>query len=943
MWRLLRFTFLFVLLTGGAALAQTVSSTMGAIDGKVTDTSSAVLPGVTVTISSPAMMGSRNTVTNPTGDFRFTAITPGDYVATFELPGFVTMKRTEIHVAAGFTASLNIQMNLAGLEEAVTVTGASPVVDTQSTKITTTFDSKTLAALPNGSNDPWAVLAETPAVKLSRIDVGGSTSGTQTGYTAYGTTGQNRPMIEGINSTEGTGAFGNYVDMSTFDEVAVNAAGNTAEMGPPGIQMVFVGKSGGNTYHGSLGANYENEKWQSYNIDAALVAAGAVGGGGLAPRDVNRLHSFRDDYANLGGYIVKDRLWWFGAYRDLESEARYTNFPVKPFLTRLKTLTGKGTYQLTQNNRFIGYYEYNTKRQPNRLDAFALGLNAIYTSADASFDQHYYPRLFKVEYNSVLSDSMFFEIRTGQFGYNWTDYNYTNAPRYEDVGNNLVSGASRTRYTNPRRNQVLGSLSYYRQGWGGNHNLKLGWEIFRQTDTTGEFVGSWNNVVHTLRNGAPLEVYLLGNPSDNTAGLWNEGLYVTDTWRVNNKLSLNLGLRYDRFQNFLSPQKHEADRFFPETVNFPAVRNTRLWNTVAPRIGITYNVTGDGKTVLKGNWGVYWSNPGTASANPNGSWQKRYVWTDVNKNMVWDPGEEGRLVSSSGGIATVSLDPNQKDQYTIDMGGWLEREVVQNLGIRGGFVLRTEHNLSATVNINQPFSAFTVPRMVRDPGPDGIVGNGDDGPLIQAWDLDAAHLGLPTQNLVTNVDGDTKFLTWEIAGTKRMSNHWSMMVAATHTTSYDQSNSFFSTNFRQNNLVLTPNDLINTVPDTGGQIKSTDYSIKLTGSIEGPWRFKFSPVYRFQAGQNFGRTFVATLNYGSVRIPAEPLETRRQPHISLLDLRIDRAIPLPRGRLSPFMDLYNIFNANPVQNTSWSSGTSWLRPINIIPPRVLRIGAKFDF
>src|SRR2546428_1509658 len=162
MWRLLRFTFLFVLLTGGAALAQTVSSTTGAIDGKVTDTSSAVLPGVTVTISSAAMMGSRNTVTNPTGDFRFTAITPGDYVATFELPGFVTMRRTEAHVAAGFTASLNIQMNLAGLEEAVTVTGASPVVDTQSTKITTTFDSKTLAALPNGSNDPWAVLAETP-------------------------------------------------------------------------------------------------------------------------------------------------------------------------------------------------------------------------------------------------------------------------------------------------------------------------------------------------------------------------------------------------------------------------------------------------------------------------------------------------------------------------------------------------------------------------------------------------------------------------------------------------------------------------------------------------------------------------------------------------------------------------------------------------------------
>src|SRR4030095_8706047 len=106
----------------------------------------------------------------------------------------------------------------------------------------------------------------------------------------------------------------------------------------------------------------------------------------------------------------------------------------------------------------------------------------------------------------------------------------------------------------------------------------------------------------------------------------------------------------------------------------------------------------------------------------------------------------------------------------LDLGAWIEREMVQNFGIRRGFVHRTEHNLSATVNVNQPFSAFSVPVMVRDPGPDGSVGTTDDGPLIQAWNLDAAHLGLPTQNLVTNVDGDTKFLTWEIAGTKRMSN-----------------------------------------------------------------------------------------------------------------------------------------------------------------------------
>ena len=510
-----------------------------------------MLPGVTVTIASPAMMGTRDTVTSGTGTFRFVSITPGDYAVTFELPGFATVKRTDVHVGAGFTATQNVAMAVAGLEEAVTVTGASPVVDTQATKISTNFDSKTLAAMPNGSNDPWAMLAETPAVKLTRIDVGGSAAGTQTGFTAYGTGGQ-RPYFEGINGTEATGSNGNYVDMFAYDEVAVNTVGNNAEMGPPGVMMVFVVKSGGNTYHGSAGINYEDGKWQSYNIDAAQVAKGVEGGGGVAAKDTNRLTSFRDDYAQIGGYIKKDKLWWFGGVRDNESNVRQTNFPVKPFMTTLRTYNGKGTYQLTQNNKFIGYYQWNTKEQPNRLDRFQLSATtSIHTHDDDSFAQHYWPRMSKIEFNSVLNDAMYFEIRAGQWGYNWNDTNYTTAPSIEDTSTSLVYGAARIQYTNPRRNQVLGSVSYFKQGLGGNHNFKVGWEIFRETGTTGSNDGSYNNVVHILNNGAPLEVYLLGFPSNNTAGLWNEGFYATDTWRMNNKMSVNLGVRYDRFQNFL--------------------------------------------------------------------------------------------------------------------------------------------------------------------------------------------------------------------------------------------------------------------------------------------------------------------------------------------------------------------------------------------------------
>ena len=296
---------LLMLVLATAADAQTVSSTTGAIDGRVTDSSNAVLPGVTVTLAGEAIMGSRNTVTSDTGTFRFISVTPGLYSVTFALAGFATMKRTDIQVGAGFTATLNISLNVASLEEAVTVSGASPVVDAQSSTVSTSFDAKKLAALPNGSNDPWAMLAETPAVKMSRIDVGGSTSGTQTTFTTYGTAGQ-RPYYEGINGTEFTNANGNYPDMNAFEEVAVNTVATNAEMGPPGVMMVFVVKSGGNAYHGSAGINYSDGDWQSFNIDADQIARGVEGGGGLRPQDTNRLTLFRDSFAQLGGYIQKD-------------------------------------------------------------------------------------------------------------------------------------------------------------------------------------------------------------------------------------------------------------------------------------------------------------------------------------------------------------------------------------------------------------------------------------------------------------------------------------------------------------------------------------------------------------------------------------------------------------------------------------------------------------
>ena len=297
---------LSMLLSATLTFAQTTSATTATVTGTVTDQQGGVLPGVTASLSGPSMMGVQTQVTDSMGLYRFVSIPPGEYKLVFELSGFATVNRDGVRLTAGFTATINTQMGVATITESVHVSGESPVVDTQSTVINTTFDKDTLANLPS-ARDYWAILSEAPGVKLQRIDVGGSASGTQTGYFVYGTTGQNRPMVEGINSTEGTDAFGNYVDYGSFEEVSIGSGASSAESPVPGVYTQLISKSGGNRYTGSFYGDYESKDWQSYNIDDEQIASGVTGGGGLEPRDINRLNSYRDLNADVGGFMKKDQ------------------------------------------------------------------------------------------------------------------------------------------------------------------------------------------------------------------------------------------------------------------------------------------------------------------------------------------------------------------------------------------------------------------------------------------------------------------------------------------------------------------------------------------------------------------------------------------------------------------------------------------------------------
>ena len=944
-----------------AAFGQTVSTTTGAINGKITDASGAIMPGVTVSITSPSMQGTRTDVTGTDGFYRFSAIPPGEYTVRYELAGFETQIREGLRVGLGFTATVNIELRVARLTESVTVSGQSPVVDIATTKTSTNFDAQQLASLPN-ARDFWSILAAAPAIQMQRIDVGGSAAGTQTGYSTYDTkSDQHRPMVEGIVNTEGTNAAGFYYDYGSMEEVSVTTGANTPEMPWAGVMTQFIAKSGGNTYHGRIYADYENESIQSRNIDQAQQDLGVVGGGGLSATDLNRMHSYHDLNGDLGGYITKDKLWWYGSLRDQDVQSLLPNFPVKPFETHLQNITGKGTYAINSTNKIVAFAQWGKKQQPNRLDTFLVGATAaIHNSADSTWNQSYWAHTYKLGWDDVVSDKMFFEVHGGQFHYLWPNTRYTQAAAYQDLATNIVSGGNQDGwFRDITRNQILGSLSYFKDGWGGSHNFKFGGELFneRYDDLRGQGgLGQVpNDVLMITRNGSPTEVILFQTPSASLNGLWTTGLYGSDVWRVSSRMTVTLGLVYDRYQSYLPEQiGPPVGPFNTPQATFPLLSNLITFNTVAPRAGLTFDVTGDGKTVLKANYATYWWNPGTTSidslVNPNApDWYRRYNWTDtavagcatcIPGDRIWQNGEQGAQPTSSfGGVGSTQLDPNLQDTRTREFATFLERELMANVGVHAGFVYRQIDQLSQSDNLNRPVSAYNVPITIAIPNPNGTTTPG--GPTLQAWNLAEANRLAPVVNFLHNTPGKDDFYNLELAANRRLNHGWSLNASYSYRWNRDNANAYFGQNLRVRQDVGNPNDAINN--DNGRYVFGL-WTAKINGSYDAKWGIRVTPAFRMQQGQPFARTFQVTMNYGAQRFLAEPFGTRQQDNIYLFDVRLEKSFKVGGSRsISGFVDGYNLTNANPASNINWGSGTNFLQPTTIVPPRLWRFGVKFDW
>src|SRR5438477_4102682 len=965
------------------------ASTTGSINGKVVDSSQAVLPGVTVTVASPSLMGVQTAVTDAGGNYRFPALPPGTYTVTFELPGFNVLKRENIQIAMGFTAAVNVELAVASLQETVTVTGDSPVIDTSATRVQQNFKLDALQEIPN-SRDLWSLLALTPSVTMSRIDVGGNRAGTQTGYAAYGYSGQDRVLVEGINTTEGTSGAGFYVDYGSFEEVFLGTVAQGAEMPTPGVQSQMLGKSGGNRFQGEIYQDYESNGMIGENIEKNLPAKflfSPTNSGGVRDHS-NQLQKYRDFNLNVGRPISQDRLWWYFSYRNQKNSVGQPNFigPIagQLFDTLLWNPSGKATYQINKNNKLIGYYQWGQKEQPNRLPS---STNS-YTDLGSPLFQKSGSWIYKGEWNSTLSNKLYAEVRYGVFGYYFPLLANTDSTAHQVVKGQLAQyfNADQKEQLDRQRRQATGSLTYFKDGLlGGSHNFKIGGEVMLETGWTGYQQAYGGNVRENIgSNGLPTSV-IMAAPTATHVGSLGDGpngnllsvakvntvdAFVTDQYTLG-RLTLNLGVRWDHYDVF-TPDQRQLAFTFPSGLSIPDAtfpeQHYTKWNGVVPRLGLSYDVAGDGKTVIKANWGIYKFNPGVGvaqDANANQALKTiTYQWLDnkvcpgcIPGDRIYQPGEEGS-VTATALAGAITVDPNLEQPSSVQATAYVERQITEGVGARVGFVYLGVSNQTGTFQPLRPASAYTIPFSVNDVGDDGVAGTGDDqlrtflgipnSAITSCAGVTSptASCLYPTNQVVQNAPNDGKYKTVEFALNKRQSHNYSLAAGLGYTWQHDFPRGFPNT------------------PNAPVDYDFRSFSFKANGTYNAPLGILISPVYRFQAGANYARQLTpsapascactySAANGGPASGPTGSSLTSNvayvtnynayaQDNISAFDLRVEKTLSFNaavRARL--FLDIFNIANAYAAETISFSTGAAFQQPTAILGPRTARIGFRF--
>lgn len=948
------FTALLALTATGPAVAQMQS---GSILVRVTDDQGAAVPGVAVTLTSPVLVaGSMSGVTDGGGTNRFPSLLPGVYAVRLELQGFKTVVRENVTVQVGATVPLDLQMPLATVAETVTVTGASPVIDTTSANTSVNLGEQLLQGTPGG-RDIWSLVEyKVPSLLITRPDVGGTSGGLQGVFNARGTTSaQNSSFLNGINvgDPQAIGAAGFYYDFDAFDDIQVSTGAHDITVPTSGVFLNMVTKSGSDSWKGRVTTAWLGDATQGQNIDDNLLRYG------FRPT-TNSVDFVSDVNVSAGGPLLKNKLRMFTSFRDWRVHVNVPAAFSTLVLDKTDITSGllNANYQVSQNNRLTGLYSRQYYKKPQRfLIASNLATRESTVNEDDVFD------IYQLLWNSVISQKFFVDARVGVNKIFFPTYLNTTEQTLLDSATNIRTrnfnvGTERWR----DRYQANATGQYYVDNLlGARHEFKFGFDhahapVENRATRIDDVEPTYNSATGLSQN-----VQIFATPFFTKTAVDVTALYAQDSFSVK-RLTVTAGVRWERLEAYLPEQSSPASRFFPNLQrSFPEQRNVVNWKNFGPRLSAAYDLMGTGRTALKAAIGRYYyviaAGGGILDGvNPNATYSETYNWNDINRDRIFQPGEQtGNAVINRVDPATVSVDPDYLRPYTDEFTGGIDHELFPALRLSAVFTHRLERNPQATSNPANPYDTFLTTR--PDAGRDGVFGTADDG-TFQFYDRKSTAVN---QTFFTNDRNYRQtYNGLEITATKRMSNRWQMVAGYTYARSRVEG---LSVNINPNSLLNVTGPLAGQNTNFNGQIGDRPHQFKVTGTYVLPfYDIGVAGNFNAQSGIPITRQVVVAQTVGgNSTVNVEPLGSFRLPKRVVGDVRVFKTVRFGGAReLEAAIDFNNVTNNNVFWDARTLGGTINLRQngdpagaINTLPqfgspsqvygPRNIRFNLAFRF